>query len=168
MMTTHDPFSLEITLPSDTEIKMVRSFRAPKELVFDAFTKAEHVRNWQGPYALKCTECEFDARVGGLWNTSYEDPAGNTYKFNGEFLEVERPNKAKATFEFHPDENTTYIQTNTNWFEEEDGVTKVTIISSFDSQEGRDGMLHSGMEGGMTEGYERLDNLLAGMQEKSK
>lgn len=151
-----NPFSLVISKPADDELKTVRSFRAPRELVFDAFTNAEHIRNWQGPRSLVFTESEFDARPGGKWHTCQVDSEGRTCRFFGDVIEVVRPEKLVMTFcfeEYDP-------QLETIWFEEVDGLTRVTNLTKFTDQANRDGMLESGMEPGLTEAFERLDDFL--------
>lgn len=154
-----DPFRLVVSLPSDTEIQMVRSFRAPRSLVFEAFTKAEHIRNWQSPHQYTFVDCEFDARLGGKWHMSQSDTDGNVWRFQGDVLEVSPPAKLVATFAcvgmpWDPLVNTTT-------FDEIDGVTRVTTTSSFKTKADRDGMLDSGMEWGLGQSYERLEALLA-------
>jgi len=150
-----EPFKMHISLPSPTEIRTVRSLRAPKELVFEAFVNPEYIAKWQGPRDIVCTGCSFDARVGGKWSMTHSR-GDESYSFNGEVLEIDRPNRLVGTFQFMDYDP----MTNTSTFEEVNGVTKVTTISSFTSTENRDGMLFSGMEGGMTEGYERLQEFV--------
>lgn len=161
-MAEKNPFELVISLPSDLEIKTVRSLRAPKELVYEAYTNADYIRRWMGPRDLKCLECTFDARPGGKWTMAHEDPTGNVWRFHGEVLECERPNKLVGTFIFEDFP----AHTNTTVFEEVDGVTRVTNMASFANQESRDGMLNSGMDQGMTQGFERLEELFAGSKVK--
>ncbi len=156
-----NPFQMVISLPSDTEIRIVRSFRAPQDLVFEAFNNAEHIPNWQGPRMFKCLECAYDPRVDGKWHSVSEDPEGNRFRFYGDILQFERPRRVVSTFQMEGMD--CYVQHNTTTFEEVGGTTRVTILSSYGSKEERDGMLASGMEWGMNEGYERLDDLLAGM-----
>lgn len=149
-----EPFKMALSLPSPTEIRTVRSLRAPKELVFEAFTNPDYIRRWQGPRDIVCTECTFDARVGGRWTMTHER-AGEKYRFSGEILEISRPDRLVGTFQYEDYDPLT----NTTTFEEKDGITRVTTISSFTTTENRDGMLYSGMEHGMVEGYERLQEI---------
>lgn len=146
-----DPFKMHLSLPSDTEIRTVRSLRAPKELVFEAFVNPDYIAKWQGPRDIQCTGCTFDARVGGKWSMTHAR-GEESFSFHGEVLEYDRPDRLVGTFQFMDFDP----MTNTTTFEETNGVTKVTTVSSFTSKENRDGMLYSGIEGGMTEGYERL------------
>ena len=153
-----NPFRLHLSVPSDTEILMVRSFRAPRALVFEAMTNAEHIRQWQSPYRYRFTECSFDARIGGKWSMTQEGGAGERYKFRGEILELNPPERFVGTFEYLGTQSSK--QTNTVTLDEVDGITRVTILSSFDSKSERDGMLEGGMEWGAGQSYDRLETML--------
>ena len=154
-----NPYRLAIWLPSDTEIQMVRTVKGPQQKVFDAYTNADLIRRWQGPRGYECPLCEFDARPGGKWRMVHVGPDGSEFRFHGEVVEVDAPNRVTSTFEFEGFPGA--VQRNLVLFEEDPNGTKVTTICSFDSKHDRDQMLESGMEWGMNEGYERLDEMLA-------
>jgi uncharacterized protein YndB with AHSA1/START domain len=152
---------LTVTTPSDLEIKMVRSFDAPRELVFKAFTDPKLMAQWWGPRDLTVTVEQMDVRPGGAWRVIHRSADGEEYAFRGEYREVVPPERITWTFEFEPWAGHGSVETAT--FEEKDGKTTVTSISTFDSMEDRDQMLNSGMEGGASESYDRLDELLETM-----
>ena len=147
-----------MTLPSDREIVMERVFNAPRELVFKAYTDPNLIPKWWGPRRYTTTVDKMDVRVGGVWRFVQRDVAGNEYAFNGEYREIAPPKRLSYTFEFEGMPGHMLLETVT--FEEHDGQTKVTVTSLFRSAEDRDGMLHSGMEEGANESYERLGELL--------
>jgi uncharacterized protein YndB with AHSA1/START domain len=136
---------------------MTRSFRAPKALVYDACTKAEHLCRWQAPYKYKIENCEVDAKVGGLWKMTQTDPEGAAYFFHGEFLELTPPDRIVSTFAC---EGFPGVMRQTLEFAEADGVTTITVFAEFDSKEERDAMVDSGMEWGAGQSYDRLETQL--------
>jgi uncharacterized protein YndB with AHSA1/START domain len=148
---------LNVTLPSDLEIVMTRSFDAPRDLVFEAHTKPEHIKRWWGPRAFDMPVCEMDFRPGGDWRYVHWSD-GEEYAFHGEYLEIVPPERIKWTFEWEGMPG--HVVTETMALTEQDGVTTITITSVFPSKEDRDGMLQSGMEGGAAESYDRLAELL--------
>ena len=94
-----------IEFPSALEIVTKREFDAPLELVFEALTKPEHVRNWFAPFDDKMTECSIDLRVGGSYHFVIVTPDGTECSFRGTYLEIEPPTRVVATwlFEGWPD-----------------------------------------------------------------
>lgn len=154
--------SLQVSTPSDLEIKMVREFNAPKELVFAAWTTPEHIEKWFGPRIHQTTVEHLDLRVGGTWRYVSRDEEGNEFAFRGEFKEIDPPGKLVSTFEFEGMPG--HIVTDTLMLEERDGKTIATTTSLFNSKEDRDGMLQSGMETGANDSMERLTELLAELQ----
>jgi uncharacterized protein YndB with AHSA1/START domain len=158
-LASEDPFRLHLSVPSDTEIRMVRSFRAPRSLVYEALTDAKHLQNWQSPYKYKTTECSFDARVGGKWTMSQTGADGTTFDFRGEVIELVPNKRIVATFEFLGAPGS--VNKNVSELEEIDGLTRLTITSVFETREERDAMLHGGgMEWGAGQAYERLETLV--------
>lgn len=149
---------VEVTLPSDLEIRMTRSFRAPRALVFEAHTKPEHLRQWWGSGTSTLTVCDVDARVGGRYRFVCQEPDGSEHGFRGEYRAIEPPSRLTYTFEYEGMPGHICVETLT--FEETDGVTTLTSNSAYDSREDRDGMLASGMESGATESMDRLEVLL--------
>ncbi|MGH8103891.1 MAG: SRPBCC family protein [bacterium] len=150
---------MTLTFPSDREIVITREFNAPRDLVFKAHTSCEHLARWLGPRYLTMVFCEMDFRPGGKYRYVHRAPDGSEYGFRGEIREVVPPEKIVQTFEFEAMPGRFSVDTLT--FEEHDGRTKLTARSLFQSKEDRDGMVQSGMEAGVRESYERLDELLA-------
>ena len=148
-----------IAEPGKPTIVTRRTVSAPRTLVFEAFTKPEHLRRWMGPRALAMVVCESDLRVGGGWRMVYRGPDGRELGFHGEFREVVRPTRIVRTFVFELFPDAEALET----FElaERDGKTTITTLTVHKTVEGRDGHIAHGMETGMTEGYARLDELLA-------
>ena len=152
---------LAITTPSDREIVMTREFDAPRDLVFEAHTSCEHVSRWWGPRKYEVVGCEIDFRPGGKWRIVHRGPDGEEYAFHGEYREIVPPERIVWTFEFEGFPGSVSVETMK--LEEHDGRTTLTATSVYDTVEERDGMLQSGMEGGMNESYAALDALLERM-----
>lgn len=160
-MTTTLTRPLTVTLPNDTDILVVRSFNAPRELVWICFHTPEFVTRWLlGPEGWTMPVCEIDARVGGTFKYMWAHPDGRTMKMSGTYIEISPPERTVHRERFDEDwggEPTTV----TTLFTEDDGVTTVTMTIRFVSMEARDGARATGMTGGMEAGYVRLDRLLA-------
>ncbi len=154
--------AMTLSLPSDREIVLTRAFDAPRELVFEAHSKPEHLRQWWGPRRYDVTVCEIDFRPGGAWRMAHRGPDGEEFGFHGEYREIVPPEKIVWTFEFEGAPGNVSVETAT--FEERDGKTVVTASALYDSPEARDAMLQSGMEGGAAETYDRLEEYLATLQ----
>ena len=151
----------EITADPDVPlIRITREFDAPPEKVFRAHTDAELVKQWVGPRRLEMKVDHFDCRTGGSYRYIHMDAEGE-YAFHGSFHEV-RPNERIVqtfTYEGMPDGVTLEKLVLEDLG---DGRTRLTGTSLCDSFADRDAMLASGMDVGVREGYERLDELLAG------
>ena len=157
-MTDHKPATL--TLPSDTEIAMERVFDAPREMVFKACTNPEAIAYWWGPRKYKTVVDVLEAHTGGAWRFLNIAADGEEHAFRGEFREITPPERISYTFEYEGMPG--YITLETISFEEiEDGRTRMSVLMTFDSKEGRDGMLESGMDGGANESWDKLDEYLA-------
>lgn len=156
---------LEVSTPSEREIVLTRTFDAPRDLVFEAHTSCEHMRNWWGPRKYEIAACEMDFRPGGAWRIVHRGPEGEEYGFGGEFREIVPPERLTWTFEFDGAPGQVSVETLT--LEEHDGRTTVTATSVYDSREARDAMLESGMEDGAAETYERLDEYLETLRERA-
>lgn len=156
--------SAELSLPSDTEIRMVRKFDAPAELVFDVWTKPEHVRNWWGYPEHPMTECTIDLTVGGEYRYAADIPDFGEMAFRGVFKEIDRPSRLVSTevYKAYPD----HEGVNTMTLTEEDGVTTMVIIMAYDSQATRDAVIESGMEHGLQVSLNRIDAVLAGLADE--
>jgi uncharacterized protein YndB with AHSA1/START domain len=154
--------TLTVTTPTDREIVMTRVFDAPRELVFEAVSKPEHLKEWWGPRGHTMPVCEVDFRPGGAYRFVNRDADGNEYAFRGEFREIVPPERIVWTFEFEGMPGNISVDTLT--LVEEDGKTTLTSTSRYDSVEQRDGMLQSGMETGAAESYDRLAEFLEKLQ----
>ncbi len=145
--------------PDVPTVRIVREFDAPKEKVYRAHVDPELVAQWMGPRSTQMRIDQWDCRTGGSWRyvTIHE---GQEYGFYGSFHEV-RPNELIVqtfTWEGMPDG----VALEKLVLEDVGGGrTRLTATSLVDSFEGRDGFLASGMEVGVNEGYEKLDELLA-------
>lgn len=149
-----------ITTPSEREIRIEREFDAPRERVFAVYTDPELIPQWWGPRRFATTVDYMDPRTGGRWRFVHRGDDGAEIGFQGAYREVTAPERIVQTFEWEGMAGHVSVETAT--FEDiGDGRTRVTTVSVFHSTEERDGMLGSGMEGGLNETYERLDELLA-------
>ena len=153
---------LTITLPSDREIAVTRSFKAPADLVFDCWTVPALIRRWLGPADWVFVTCEFDARVGGKWRFVTRGPDGFEMGSSGEILEINRPGWIKTT-ELYDMDWTGGPTIITNAITEKDGVTTSVVTVLYSSKEARDGARATPMAEGMETGFKRLDELLTDM-----
>jgi uncharacterized protein YndB with AHSA1/START domain len=158
----------QVTLPSDREVQVARSFRAPRALVYRAYTEPELVRRWMlGPPGWSMPVCEMDVQVGGRYRWRWKsDEDGSEFGFVGTFREVQPPSKLVHTEGFDPGTVGGSYPTGeeaivTVTFTEDDGVTTVVSLVDFGSKEARDGALKTGMTDGMEQSYQLLDRLLA-------
>lgn len=157
-----------IAEPAKQEIVITRVFDAPRELVFKAFIDPKLYVQWLGPRGLTTTLETFEPRNGGSWRYIQKDQDGNEFAFHGVNHEVLPPERIIDTFEFEGLPETGHIILGMTKFEELPGNrTGFTAQSVFLSVEDRDGMLQSGMEEGVNESYERLDDLLEKLQKKN-
>ncbi|MDQ4118228.1 MAG: SRPBCC family protein [Actinomycetota bacterium] len=158
MSTTTNPTSItaDTALPV---IRIEREFDAPVEKVFRAHTEADLVKQWLGPRRLTMTIDRFDAVTGGGYRYRHADDSG-TYSFYGSFHEVRPNSRIVQTFTYEGFPDGVCLETMT--FEDlGGGRTRLVGTSTFESTEGRDAAMASGMEVGVDEGYEQLDELLA-------
>lgn len=147
--------------PGKQELFITREFEAPRELVFKAHTDPEIYAKWCGPKDLKMTIDKMDAVAGGSYEFTHERD-GEKYRFHGVYHQVLNPERIIGTFEFDGLPETGHVIMGTTKFEElPNGRTRLVHQSVFQSVEDRDGMIASGMESGVTEGYEKLDDILA-------
>jgi uncharacterized protein YndB with AHSA1/START domain len=143
------------------DILITREFDAPRELVFKAFTDPELYVQWLGPRRLKMTLEKFESRSGGSWRYTHRDEKGNEFGFHGVNHEVTFPERIIGTFEFEGLPEKGHVSLETMRLEElPGGRTRITNLTVFQTVADRDGMLKSGMEKGMGESFERLDEVL--------
>jgi uncharacterized protein YndB with AHSA1/START domain len=151
---------------SDREIVITRTFNGPPRIVFDAFTRPEHVRRWWAPKTRNVSIVSIDAdlRVGGRYRYVLEHGKQGTFAFSGTYREIAPPSRLVYTEVFEPsaqggDESGAAVVTVT--FEDRGGKTLFVSRSLFPSKEVLDMVLATGMEGGMRETMDQLDELVA-------
>ena len=150
-----------IAEPGKQELYIKREFEAPRELVFNAHTDPEIYVQWVGPRDLKMTIEKWDCRDGGSYRFTHER-GGQKYAFFGVNHEVHAPERIIGTFEFDGLPERGHVILGTTEFEElPGGRCRLVHQSVFRSVADRDGMIASGMEHGVNEGYEKLDAYLA-------
>jgi uncharacterized protein YndB with AHSA1/START domain len=151
--------------PGKQELFITREFDAPRELVFKAFTDPKLYVQWIGLRGLTTTLETFEPRSGGSWRFIQKDESGNEFAFHGVNHEVLPPERIIDTFEFEGLPEKGHVILETARFEElPNNRTKVVSQSVFQSVADRDGMVQSGMEEGVNDSYDRLDELLKKMQ----
>jgi len=149
--------ALTVTLPSDTQLLLTREFDAPRHLVYQAWTTPELVRRWWSGQRGTMTVVEIDLRVGGTWRYVMEAQGGFEVAFHGEFRELVENERIVMTevYEAVPGEGSL----DTISFVEVDGRTRLEMLMELPTQEARDMVLESGMELGIREQMELLEQL---------
>ncbi len=151
--------------PGKQEIFIRREFDAPRALVFKAFTDPKLYIQWLGPRDLTMRLETFEPTSGGRWRYIHTDQQGNEFGFHGVNHEVLAPERIIGTFEFEGLPEAGHVVLETVKFEElPGGRTNVITQSVFQSVADRDGMVQSGMERGVVDSHERLDELLQQLQ----
>jgi uncharacterized protein YndB with AHSA1/START domain len=146
--------------PGKQEIFITREFEAPRELVFKAFTDPDLIVKWLGPRMLKIKLDKFEPKSGGSYRYIHVDPTGNEFAFHGVVHDLTAPERIIQTFEFEGLPESGHVVLETVKFEALPGNrTRITNQSVFQSVEDRDGMVKSGMEWGVNESHQRLDEL---------
>jgi uncharacterized protein YndB with AHSA1/START domain len=154
MTATH---SATVTLPSDTQILITREFDAPRHLVFRAWTEPELIKRWWSGQRGTVTSAEVDLRVGGTWRYVMTANAGFEVAFHGEYREVVPDQRLVSTevFEGLPDAEAL----DTTTFAEHEGRTTLTMLVEHSEPAHRDAHINSGMEGGMQESLDLLEQV---------
>jgi uncharacterized protein YndB with AHSA1/START domain len=154
-----------VTLPNDRDVVVVRNFNAPRELVFDAWTKPALVQRWLlGPPGWTMPVCEMDVRPGGKYRWRWRsEENGAEFGFSGEFREVVRPARIVHIERYEPGDvggemGEALVTTELS---EKNGVTTHKMTIRYESKEVRDAALKTGMTDGMEMSYQKLDELLA-------
>jgi uncharacterized protein YndB with AHSA1/START domain len=156
----------QVTLPSDREVKVTRSFKAPRALVYRAYTEPQLVRRWLlGPPGWSMPVCEMDVRVGGRYRWRWRnDQDGSEFGFAGAFRDVEPASRLVHTQIYDPgtmgDAHPTNAAIVTVTFVEEAGATTMSTLVDFGSREARDAAVGTGMTDGMEQSYQLLDQVL--------
>lgn len=154
---------LVVTTPSDLEIEMTRDFDAPRALVWEMFTKPEHVRQWWGTGHVEMVVCEIDFRVGGKYRYVGKTPDGREVPFCGEHHEIVYPEKIVFTEIYDVDMAREHPSLITTTFTETNGKTTMRLVAKYDSKQTRDIVLSSGMEKGAAKGYDKIEELVGGL-----
>ena len=155
--------SAVVTLPSETEILITRDFDAPRRLVWKAHTTPELIERWWSGDRGTVTSVENDLRVGGRWRYVMVANEGFEVAFNGEFREVVPEERIVCTeaYEGAPDVEPALC---TYTFTERDGRTTLTVLGDYGTQEVRDTVLATGMEDGMQESYDHLEQVAVSLR----
>ena len=149
---------------SDREIVISRSFRAPARIVFDAWTRPEYLKRWWAPVSrgVVLQECEVDLREGGAYRYVIARNGETVAAFYGTYLEIERPRRLVYTSIFAPFPDAVVNVTVT--FAESAGITQLVANELYPSPEALEGAFAAGMEAGMRETMELLDQLVLALE----
>jgi uncharacterized protein YndB with AHSA1/START domain len=154
---------LVVTAPTEREIVLVRSFDAPRHLVYAAWTRPELLRRWFGARGWRLVDCEIDLRVGGAWRFVSAGPDGERMGQGGVYRVVSPPTSLAYT-ELYDDQSYPGESLVTHELVERAGITTVTSTILFATRTGRDTTLRYPMERGVGEAFERLDDVLNAME----
>jgi uncharacterized protein YndB with AHSA1/START domain len=150
--------------PGKQELFITREFNAPRELVYRAHTEPDLYVQWLGPRGYEMVLETFEPYSGGRWRYVHKDQEGNEFGFHGVFHEMS-PEMMIQTFEFEGLPEKGHVVLDTMKLEPLPGNrTRITIQSVYQSVEDRDGMIQAGMETGLNQGYEKLDEILTELQ----
>jgi uncharacterized protein YndB with AHSA1/START domain len=151
-----------VTLPTDEQILITREFDAPRRLVYKAWTTPELVRRWWSGRRGEMTSCEIDLRVGGTWRYVMIATGGHEVAFHGEFRELVPDERIVTTevYEAMPGDGVL----NTVTFTEADARTTLELLTDCGSKEVRDAIIGSGMEVGMQEGMDLLEEVAVSLR----
>jgi uncharacterized protein YndB with AHSA1/START domain len=160
-MTQANRHTLTVEPRGDLEILMVREFDAPAQLVFDGWTKPEHLERWFGLRDEK-TVATVDLRTGGSYRYVLSDGTGGVMTITGEYVEIAPPNRLVCTERFEGEffEMMGGGSVNTMVLEERDGKTLMTLTALYKTREARDAVLQTPMEEGAAMTLDRLEELL--------
>lgn len=163
-MTMSKKRKTQITLPSDVEIVVTRTFDAPRKLVWKLWTQAEHLTQWWGPEGWTLPVCEIDLRPGGTWFYCMQGPDNMLACGKAHYLEITEPERLvyQDTFvdsEGHVLEGMPVAQI-TIEFIEQDGVTTIIDKAVYETKADRDRVIEMGMEAGIDQTLDRLETYL--------
>ena len=154
-----------IAEPGKQEVLITREFDFPRELVFKAYTDPKLYIQWLGPRGTNMRLETFEPNSGGCWRYIHLEPDGKEYGFHGVYHDVTVPERIICTFEYEGLPEPGHVILETTRFEElPGGRSRVTTQDLFQSVEDRDGMIQSGMERGIVDSNERMDELLEKMR----
>ena len=146
-------------MPGTQVVDIERVIDAPVADVYRAYTEAELLAQWMGPRGYDMKIAKFDVRDGGQWSFVHSNPEGVTFAFHGSYHSVTPRESMVQTFEYEGAPGHVSLERVT--FEAVGDKTTVRVHAVYQTVEDRDAMIANGMEMGVTEGYERLDELLA-------
>jgi uncharacterized protein YndB with AHSA1/START domain len=146
-----------VTLPTETQILITRDFDAPRHLVYKAWTTPELIKRWWSGDHGTVTHAEVDLRVGGSWRYVMTANQGFEVAFHGEYREIVPNERIVSTEVFEGMPDAPALTTNT--FTEKDGRTTLTLLVEHSSQVFRDAHVNSGMEDGMQESMDHLEEV---------
>jgi uncharacterized protein YndB with AHSA1/START domain len=154
-----------VTLPTDEQILITRQFDAPKHLVYEAWTTPELVKRWWHANRGEVTTCEIDLRVGGEWRYVMVAEGGFEVGFHGEYREIV-PNERIVSTEVYEgiSDGEAHAALNTLTLTEVDGRTTLTILVHHQTKEGRDAHINSGMEAGMQDAMDLLEQVAVSLR----
>jgi len=156
----------KVTLPTDEQILITREFDAPRQLVYRAWTTPELVKRWWSGHRGEVTSAEIDLRVGGSWRYVMIASGGFEVAFHGEFREIV-PDERIVTTEMYEGAEplpATDEPVNTITFTEIDGRTRLEVLTQCPSRELRDMIIDSGMESGMQESMDLLEQVAVSLR----
>lgn len=150
---------------NQNELVIKRSFDAPRELVFEAYTSCEHLSNWWGPRSWPMTECSLDFRVGGVWHYCLRGPNDGDESWGlTVYQEIVKPERIVYTDAFSNEDGNINAEmpqiTTTLEFISVDGRTQLKALAVYDTDEDLQRVLEMGMAEGMSETLDRLEEYL--------
>jgi uncharacterized protein YndB with AHSA1/START domain len=151
-----------VTTPTDTEILITREFEAPRHLVYKAWTTPELIKRWWSGDRGEMTIAEVDLRVGGKWRFVMMAHGEFEVAFHGEYREIIPNERIVSTevYEAMPDGQALNVVT----FAEAGGRTVLTLLMQLATKEERDAVISSGMEGGVHEQMDHLEQVAASIR----
>lgn len=164
-MTTTSSGTAVVTLPADEQILITREFDAPRHLVWQAWTTPELVKRWWTARRGEATVLEIDLRVGGKWRYVMVTPDGFEVGFHGEYREIVPHERIVSTeaYEGIPDPDE-HASLNTLTLAETDGRTTLTLLVQHASKEDRDAQIASGMESGLQDALDLLEEIAVSLR----
>lgn len=163
--TANRGYATTFTTPSDQELVAARVVDAPRRLVWEVWTRPEHVPHWMlgGPEGWSMPVCEIDLRPGGRWHYGWRGPDGVAMEMHGVFRAITPPERLVQTESWGGDWPETL---NTLVLTEEDGKTTMVCTVLYPSMSARDTAIGTGMTEGWSASYDLLDEYLRELQEK--
>ncbi len=159
------PKPAEVTLPSDRDVRVTRTFNAPRQLVWDAHIQPDLIRQWQGYGGWDMPVCDMDVRVGGKYKWLWRNlDDGKQFGFFGTFTEVDNPSRLVHEQYYDPGDMDFAMPAGEPCIvsldlSEQNGVTTLVCNMTFASREARDDAVSTGMADGMEHSYTRLDDM---------